>query len=64
LAGKSLAQSKIRRLTGTTVMAIERDRQLLRYPAGETTLAEGDRLLVVGHFEEHAAFKALFISGA
>jgi monovalent cation:H+ antiporter-2, CPA2 family len=61
LAGKSLAQSNIRRLSGATVMAIERDRQLLRYPAGETGLAAGDRLLVVGNFEEHAAFKTLFI---
>jgi CPA2 family monovalent cation:H+ antiporter-2 len=64
LAGKSLAQSNIRRLSGATVMAIERDRQLLRYPAGETGLVAGDRLLVVGNFEEHAAFKALFIPAA
>ena len=64
LAGKSLAQSNIRRLSGATVMAIERDRQLLRYPAGETGLAAGDRLLVVGNFEEHAAFKTLFIPEA
>jgi monovalent cation:H+ antiporter-2, CPA2 family len=64
LAGKSLAQSNIRRLSGATVMAIERDRQLLRYPAGETGLAAGDRLLVVGNLEEHAAFKTLFIPTA
>jgi monovalent cation:H+ antiporter-2, CPA2 family len=64
LAGKSLAQSNIRRLSGATVMAIERDRQLLRYPAGETGLVAADRLLVVGNFEEHAAFKALFIPEA
>lgn len=64
LAGKSLAQSNIRRLSGATVMAIERDRQLLRYPAGETGLVEGDRLLVVGNFEEHTAFKTLFIPEA
>ncbi|PSB54343.1 cation:proton antiporter [Chamaesiphon polymorphus] len=62
LAGKSLAQSNIRRLSGATVMAIERDRQLLRYPAGETVLAQGDRLLVVGNFEEHAAFQSLFVT--
>jgi monovalent cation:H+ antiporter-2, CPA2 family len=64
LAGKSLAQSNIRRLSGATVMAIERDRQLIRYPAGETGLAAGDRLLVVGNFEEHTAFKTLFIPEA
>ena len=64
LAGKSLAQSNLRRLSGATVMAIERDRQLLRYPAGETGLVAGDRLLVVGNFEEHTAFKTLFIPEA
>lgn len=64
LAGKSLAQSNIRRLSGATVMAIERDRQLLRYPTGETGLVAGDRLLVVGNFEEHTAFKTLFIPEA
>jgi monovalent cation:H+ antiporter-2, CPA2 family len=62
LAGKSLAQSNIRRLSGATVMAIERDRQSIRYPAGETVLAAGDRLLVVGNFEEHAAFQSLFVT--
>ena len=64
LAGKNLAQSNIRRLSGATVMAIERDRQLLRYPTGETGLVAGDRLLVVGNFEEHTAFKTLFIPEA
>jgi CPA2 family monovalent cation:H+ antiporter-2 len=64
LAGKSLAQSNIRRLSGATVMAIERDRQLLRYPAGETVLAAGDRLLVVGNFAEHTAFQSLFMPKA
>ncbi len=61
LIGKSLAQSNIRRLTGATIMAVERDRQLHRYPAGETVLVQGDRLLVVGNFEEHQAFKDLFM---
>jgi CPA2 family monovalent cation:H+ antiporter-2 len=59
LNGKSLAQSNIRRLTGATVMAINRNKRLYRYPTGEMTLAPGDRLLVVGSPEEHTAFTRL-----
>jgi CPA2 family monovalent cation:H+ antiporter-2 len=40
-------------------MAIERHKQLLRYPTGEVVLEAGDRLLVVGNPEEHIAFKKL-----
>ncbi len=56
LVGLSLAQANIRRLTGATIMAIERRKQLYRYPTGEMTLEAGDRLLVVGNPEDHAAF--------
>lgn len=59
LQGLSLAQSNIRRRTGATVMAIERNKQLHRYPTGEVTLTPGDRLLVVGNPEEQAAFEQL-----
>jgi CPA2 family monovalent cation:H+ antiporter-2 len=56
LLGLSLAEANIRRLTGTTVMAIERKKRLYRYPTGEILLEPGDRLLVVGNPEEHMAF--------
>ncbi|OKH28007.1 monovalent cation:proton antiporter family protein [Chroogloeocystis siderophila] len=59
LLGQSLAAANIRRLTGVTIMAIERHKQLLRYPTGEVVLEAGDRLLVVGNPEEHIAFKKL-----
>jgi CPA2 family monovalent cation:H+ antiporter-2 len=59
LVGLSLAQANIRRLTGATIMAIERHKHLHRYPTGEMTLAAGDRLLVVGNPEEHTAFETL-----
>jgi monovalent cation:H+ antiporter-2, CPA2 family len=59
LQGLSLAQSNIRRRTGATVMAIERNKQLHRYPTGEVILTVGDRLLVVGNPEEQAAFEQL-----
>jgi len=63
LVGLSLAQANIRRLTGATIMAIERHKHLYRYPTGEITLEAGDRLLVVGSPEEHAAFTELLEPG-
>ncbi len=59
LAGATLAKANIRRLTGATIMAIERHKQLHRHPTGEIGLAEGDRLLVVGSPEAHTAFATL-----
>ncbi len=62
LADRSLAQANIRRLTGVSVMAIERQKQLLRYPTGATVLLAGDRLLAVGNPEEHQVFAKLLKS--
>jgi len=59
LVGLSLAQANVRRATGATIMAIERQKQLHAYPLGDTVLEAGDRLLVVGNPEEHQAFAAL-----
>jgi CPA2 family monovalent cation:H+ antiporter-2 len=59
LVGRSLAQANVRRITGATIMAIERGRRLYRYPLGETILELGDRLLVVGGPEEQNAFEQL-----
>ena len=59
LVGLNLAQANIRRLTGATIMAIKRHNHLYRYPTGEMQLEAGDRLLVVGNPEAHAAFVAL-----
>jgi CPA2 family monovalent cation:H+ antiporter-2 len=59
LVGLSLAQANVRRATGATIMAIERQKQLHAYPLGDTVLEAGDRLLVVGNADEHHAFTAL-----
>jgi monovalent cation:H+ antiporter-2, CPA2 family len=59
LVGQTLAQANIRQLTGATVMAIRRGRQLLRYPDPQTVLTVGDRLLVVGDAQEQSAFERL-----
>lgn len=59
LLNLSLAQARIRQTTGATIMAIERNKQLYRYPTGEVRLESSDRLLVVGNPEEHLAFTKL-----
>jgi monovalent cation:H+ antiporter-2, CPA2 family len=56
---KTLAESNIRYHTGATVMAVERDRKINRYPTGEMRLLLGDRLLVVGSQEELMRFEQL-----
>jgi monovalent cation:H+ antiporter-2, CPA2 family len=59
LVGQTLAETNVRRRTGATVMAVERDRKIQRYPTGETRLEVGDRILIVGNSEELQAFKQL-----
>jgi monovalent cation:H+ antiporter-2, CPA2 family len=62
IVGQTLAEINLRRTTGVTVMAIERNRQILRYPTGETRLAAGDRLLVVGSHEKLQKFEQIAIA--
>jgi len=60
LAEMTLEETNLRRLTGISVMAIERpDGEKIDYPSGETILHGGDRLLVVGETNEIAAFRDL-----
>ena len=59
LVGFSLAEANVRRRTGATVMAIERKKQLHRYPTGNFVLKAGDRLLTIGNTTEQANFTAL-----
>lgn len=59
LVGATLAKSNLRRLTGATVMAIEREKHLHRNPTGEMGMEVGDRLLIVGSPDAHSAFEAL-----
>ncbi len=55
----SLAQANIRRLTGATIMAVERQKELFSYPTGDLVIKTGDRLLVVGDVAQHSAFRQL-----
>ena len=60
LVGFTIASANIRTLTGATIVAIERDRDLkIEYPDENTQLQAGDRCLVVGSIEEQQAFEQL-----
>ena len=58
--GMTVADTDLRRLTGVTVMAIQRQGgEELDYPDATAQLELGDRLLVIGQAEEIEAFKEL-----
>jgi CPA2 family monovalent cation:H+ antiporter-2 len=60
LIGMTLEETTLRRLTGISLMAIQReDGEEVDYPDAKTMLKPGDRLLVVGEPEELAAFDEL-----
>lgn len=60
LIGMTLEETNLRRLTGISLMAIQRlGGEELDYPDAKSTLQIGDRLLIVGQPEELAAFDDL-----
>lgn len=60
LVGMTLEESNLRRLTGVSLMAIQRTTgEEIDYPDGKTVLETGDRLLVVGEPDELTAFDEL-----
>lgn len=61
LTDMTLARTNLRNLTGVTVMAIQRDRDMFYYPKGDTRLKADDRLLVVGNPSELEAFHDLLL---
>jgi CPA2 family monovalent cation:H+ antiporter-2 len=50
--GKTLVETKLRTLTGVTIIAIERGRETIKNPKPSTTIKEGDTLLIIGTDEE------------
>ncbi len=60
LVGMTLEESNLRRLTGVSLMAIQRaNGEEVDYPDAKTVLEAGDRLLVIGQPDELAAFDEL-----
>lgn len=64
LIGMTLEETDLRRLTGVSLMAIQRtEGEEVDYPNSKTLLQQGDRLLVVGEADELAAFEELAKGG-
>lgn len=61
LVGMTLAQAKIRNVTGVTVMAIQRDKKTYYYPKGDARLLSDDRLSVVGKSSEVGVLQDLLL---
>lgn len=59
LVGMTLATADIRKLTGVTIMAIQKGDEIMYYPPAKTVFHPRDRLLVVGERDELAAFQVL-----
>lgn len=59
VVGLTLAAADVRRLTGVSILEIQRDGKTLRFPGADTVFAPKDKLLVVGNREEDAAFVRL-----
>ncbi|GAB3673491.1 cation:proton antiporter regulatory subunit [Halopiger thermotolerans] len=59
IAGQTLEQAAIREQTGVSVIAIQRDDDLISPPTPETVLEVGDTLVVVGEREDCAEFETL-----
>jgi TrkA domain protein len=59
LAGLTIRQSAVRRQTGATIMAIQRDGAIETNPAPDTELQPEDVLVVVGDSAAHEAFEEL-----
>ena len=69
LVGMTIEETDLRRLTGVSLMAIQRKgeetkNEEIDYPDAQTILAAGDRLLVVGEPTEFGAFVELAKGGA
>ncbi|MEJ2181922.1 MAG: cation:proton antiporter [Nitrospirota bacterium] len=64
LAGHSLRELHLRGRTGATVIAIEREGKAIHNPSGETTIKEGDILLLMGAREDLSRALEYFESDA
>lgn len=56
LVGKSLGEADVRKRTGATVAAIEREGEVVQSPGADFAFQPGDQLIVVGSGENHQSF--------
>ncbi|WP_254531415.1 cation:proton antiporter regulatory subunit [Natrinema gelatinilyticum] len=62
-AGQRLAEANIRERTGVSIVAIQRDDELISPPTPETVIEVGDTLVVIGDREDCAEFEELLGDG-
>lgn len=60
MAGRSLAQARVRELTGCNVVAVTHDGRTIPNPDPDEPLAEGASLVLIGHVEAQVAFLERF----
>ncbi|WP_410766080.1 cation:proton antiporter regulatory subunit [Haloferax sp. DFSO60] len=63
VADKTLAESDLRQETGASIIAIERDDEVITSPGGDTVVKAGDVLIVIGPRAACRDF-AEFVTGA
>ncbi len=59
--GKSIADTKLRTRTGTTIIGIERANEMINNPRPKTLLLLGDKVTLVGDPEERDGAKKILI---
>ncbi|MFC4542258.1 cation:proton antiporter regulatory subunit [Halosolutus amylolyticus] len=59
IAGQSIADARIRERTGVSIVAIQRDDELVSAPPPETVLEVGDTVVVIGDRDDCAQFETL-----
>ncbi|MFW6384971.1 MAG: cation:proton antiporter regulatory subunit [Halodesulfurarchaeum sp.] len=64
IVGQSLTDAKIRERTGVSIVAIEREDDVIPSPPPDTVIAEGDTLVVIGSRENVTRFEPLVSNAA
>jgi TrkA domain protein len=59
LAGKSIADARVRSLTGSTIIGIEREGRIIGAPAPSEVILPGDLLMAVGSREQTRSLENL-----
>ena len=59
LVGRTLGEAEVRRRTGVSIIALQRDEETMANPDPDTRFAAGDIVVAIGTREEHAEFADL-----
>ncbi|SIR80460.1 cation:proton antiporter regulatory subunit [Natronorubrum thiooxidans] len=59
IAGQSIGDARIRERVGVSIIAVQRDGELITPPTPETIMKSGDTLVVVGERDDCIEFEAL-----